>query len=88
MGIIIIYIKCCFEYDVYYPIDGQKVTKKLAQQISKETNAIKILLQEYNACSNEYCNEITLSEAMDPSVIATKLEKVGLATPTAVSSGK
>ena len=61
------------------PIDGQKIAKKLSQQLSKETNAIKILLQEHNACSNESCDEMTLSDAMDPSVIATKLEQVGLA---------
>ena len=70
------------------PIDGQKIAKKLSQQLSKETNAIKTLLQEHNACSNESCDEMTLSDAMDPSVIATKLEQVGLATPTGISSGK
>ena len=31
---------------------------------------------------------MTLSDTMDPSVIATKLEQVGLATPIGISSGK
>ena len=66
-------------------VSGQKIAKKLSQQLSKETNAIKTLLQEHNACSNESCDEMTLSDAM---VIATKLKQVGLATPTGISSGK
>ena len=66
---------------LYDSIDGQKIAKKHSQQILKETNAIKLLLQEYNyiyhTCFNQSCVELTLSDALYP-----------LVTPRGMSSGK
>ena len=65
--------------------DGQKIAKKLSQQISKETNEVKILLREYNSSSSQPYDELTISDALEPSVIAARL---GSTTPAGVSSGK
>lgn len=74
---------------LYYNTDGQKIAKKLSQQVSKETNAVKTLLKEYySTCSVQPCDELTISDALDPSVIAVQLERLGATTPVAVSSGK
>ena len=55
---------------VLFP-DGQKIAKKLCNQIGKETKAVKTLLQEYNACSDGH--NIDLSEALDPCKIEGRL---------------
>ena len=47
-----------------------------------------MLLKEYNTCSTQVHHELTISNALDPSIIAELFEKLGSTTPTGVSSGK
>lgn len=68
--------------------DGQKIAKKLSQQILRETKVIKQLIQDYNSCCKGSSNELTLSEALDPLGVATQLELAGLAKPGCLSCGK
>lgn len=49
---------------------------------------MKILLREYNSSSSQPYDELTISDALEPSVIAARLEKLGSTTPAGVSSGK
>ena len=42
--------------------------------------ALRELVEEYNSCGNQYTSELTLSDALDPVIIATELEKVGITT--------
>jgi hypothetical protein len=49
---------------------------------------VKILLREYNSSSSQPYDELTISDALEPSVIAARLEKLGSTTPAGVSSGK
>ena len=68
--------------------DGQKIAKKLSQQISKETNVIKPLLKEYNSCCTQPHHELNIADALDPSVLAEQLEQSGSIIPASISSGK
>lgn len=63
-------------------IDGQKIAKKLCTQISRETKSLKSLLREYNAC--DYVSDtsllndsVTISEALEPSLIEVRLKGFG-----------
>ena len=62
----------------YIFADGQKIAKKLAVQITKETKAIQALLPEYNACERavggeDGVSQLVLTEALDPNVLASVL---------------
>ena len=48
-----------------YFLDGQKISKKLSLQISKETKKIRELLPEYNACTNvsSECSPLEMNDA-------------------------
>ena len=65
----------------FYHSDGQKIANKLCAQILKETKSLKSLTQEYNACDSannlETSDAITLSEALDPSSVETRLGEFG-----------
>ena len=65
---------------VFHIVDGQKIAKKLSQQITKEMKALRKLVEEYNSCGDQYTSELTFSDALDPVVIATRLENVGITT--------
>lgn len=60
----------------YCGLDGQKIAKKLSVQISKETNSLKSLLLEYNACISAD-STISVAEALDPPTIEEKLRELG-----------
>ena len=62
------------------PADGQKIAKKISSQISKETKIIKSLLNQIHACQpldESSSGYITLSEALDPSAIQSRLQIYG-----------
>ena len=48
-----------------YFLDGQKISKKLSLQISKETKKIRELLPKYNACTNvsSECSPLEMNDA-------------------------
>lgn len=80
---------CLFDFTFYsFLTDGQKIAKKLSQQISKETKVVKTLTEELNECSSQPHEELSLADALDPSAIALQLQQLGSATPTGISSGK
>jgi hypothetical protein len=54
--------------------DGQKIAKKLSLQISKATKAIQSQLEEYKVSTED---TMTLSEALDPSAVETRLHQLG-----------
>ena len=50
---------------------------------------MKVLTEEFNACLTQPNGEtLSLADALDPSVIAAKFEKLGSTAPSAISSGK
>ena len=53
---------------IYSHTDGQKIVKKLATQVIKETNSVKYLVCEYNALTRAggKSSEIGITEALDP----------------------
>ena len=53
---------------IYSHTDGQKIAKKLATQVTKETNSVKSLVYEYNALTRAggESSEIGITEALDP----------------------
>ena len=53
-------------------IDGQKIAKRLSGQILKETKRIKTLLLNYSVCPSKV--ELSIKEALDPSVLSIKLD--------------
>ena len=66
-------------------VDGQKIAKKLSRQVTNETKRLRVLLEEYNICQlivNSSSTQITLDEALDPTVLSSKL---GVHADTTVS---
>lgn len=56
----------------------RKLQKKLSIQIKKETKSIRTLLEEYSVCqSSDISGTISLSEALDPQSIGTRLQSIG-----------
>lgn len=55
-----------------YYVDGQKIAKKLCLQITRETKAVKSLLEEH-ACQSSSREMITLAEALDPSIFQARI---------------
>ena len=69
--------------------DGQKIAKKLAIQISNETKCIKSLLAKFSNChSATQTNDLLIiSEALDPSIVESKLQGLD-SSYTTLASGK
>ena len=66
-------------------VDGQKIAKKLSHQVTNETKKLRMLLEEYNICQlivNGTSTQITLDEALDPTILSSKL---GVHTDTTLS---
>lgn len=50
---------------------------------------VKVLTEEFNACLTQPNGDaLSLADALDPSVIAAKFEKLGSTAPSAISGGK
>ena len=66
--------------------DGQKIAKRLTLQISKENASIQSLMDEYNACHcpGECC--MLLSDILNPSILETRLQELGMWS--SIASGK
>ena len=73
-----VYILTCIKF-VY--TDGQKIAKKLSIQIKKETKSIRALHEEYSICQSstnaDISSTLSLSEALDPQSIGTRLQSIG-----------
>ena len=70
--------------------EGQKIAKKLSQQLSKETSSIKCLLDEYNgrcATSKAY-DFLTMSEALSKGVIEGRLQGLGTSYSSIATGSK
>ena len=70
--------------------EGQKIAKKLGQQLSKETSSIKCLLDEYNgrcATSKAY-DFLTMSEALSKGVIEGRLQGLGTSYSSIATGSK
>ena len=63
-----------------YFLDGQKISKKLSLQISKETKKIRELLPEYNACTNvsSECSPLEMNDALDPTKLTTIMDTTSI----------
>ena len=46
-------------------LDGQKLAKKLSQQIGKETNTVTRLVQEHNSCCHDKTDSVPLTQRTD-----------------------
>ena len=71
-----------------YTINGQKVAKKLSQQIAKETKVVNELVLKYNNCSNDPTDNISLSDALSASAVGDRLEQVGITSSNRLSCGR
>ena len=49
-------------------IEGQKIAKRISQQIRKESTKVKHLVEQYNSISFLLCNteQLSLTDALDP----------------------
>ena len=67
------------QFYVYTCVDGQKIAKKLSQQITKETSSMKRLLSEYNSicCTPDAYDFLSFSEALSNGVIEGRLNGFG-----------
>ena len=84
--IIIFFFNCIFPPSS----EGQKIAKKLSQQLSKETSSIKCLLDEYNgrcATSKAY-DFLTMSEALSKGVIEGPLQGLGTSYSSIATGSK
>ena len=50
-------------------VDGQKIAKKLCEQISKEKRRIKLLMPDYNVCQTIHGQATIFARSMRPSGI-------------------
>ena len=67
------------QFYIYTCVDGQKIAKKLSQQITKETSSMKRLLSEYNSicCTPDAYDFLSFSEALSNGVIEGRLNGFG-----------
>lgn len=70
--------------------DGQKIAKKLSAQISKESNAIRSLLDHYNACNTTGSHQVSLSmsDILNPSHLEGQLQSLGTWCSLAVGENR
>ncbi len=80
--------------DCLYPSfslsDGQKIAKKLSQQITKETLSMKCLLSDYNvlcATSMVY-DSLTMAEVLSTGILEGRLNGLGTSCSTVASGSK
>ena len=65
-------IQTFFIITIHSCVDGQKIAKRLSSQILKETKRIKTLLLNYSVCPSKV--ELSIKEALDPSVLSIKFD--------------
>ena len=75
---------------IYSHTDGQKIAKKLATQVTKETNSVKSLVYEYNALTRAggESSEIGITEALDPHNIEGQITEFSSVCNTVASGRK
>ena len=65
---------------LFFYVDGQKIATKLSKQITKETNNLKSLRHDYNAClsQDDSSGIIAIEKVLDPVKLEDWLRALGV----------